>query len=260
MKKPVTYEEKSANDATIVTQSPSKDSGWIEGLDIARAAAIFLVLLAHGAELLPEPLKSFIATSFLRPGWRGVRIFFALSGYLIGRQILGLLATRSKVQSTRFLARRWLRTVPTYWALTGIAYLLLPGKPSLPTILDNAFFIQNTFKLEPSIFEAAWSLAIEEWSYLALGLLALLSSLPGGQQKSFRWNWILTAIMAMIIFASMATRLHAATYLSDEKWESTKNFYLSSLTPCHMESFSPSYLMPSQGCSSKRKSLAGLSA
>ncbi|WP_411869936.1 acyltransferase family protein [Vulcanococcus limneticus] len=222
MPKSAKAEERRASNGAAILTSARTTGNWIDGLDIARAAAIFLVLLAHGAELLPEPLRSFVTTSFLRPGWWGVRIFFALSGFLIGRQILRILEARCRLDVARFLARRWLRTVPTFWLLIGIAVLLLPNQWSAATALKNAFFLQSMTSLEPSIFEVGWSLVIEEWSYLALGLLALLSTLIPAIDKRLSWNWILTGAMTLVILASIASRLHALDFLQTGRWESMK--------------------------------------
>lgn len=222
MPKSVKEQECRASNGAIIPTSARATGSWIDGLDIARAAAIFLVLLAHGSELLPEPIKSFVTTSFLRPGWWGVRIFFALSGFLIGRQILRILEARCRLDVARFLARRWLRTVPTYWILIGIALLLLPNQWSAATALKNAFFMQSMTSLEPSIFDVGWSLVIEEWSYLALGLLALLSTLLPTTEKRPSWNWILAGSMAVVILASIACRLHALDFLPAGRWEAMK--------------------------------------
>ena len=55
----------------------------LNGLDTLRAVAIALVMLYHLNGRLPESLAwgSHI-------GWMGVDLFFALSGYLIGSQLL----------------------------------------------------------------------------------------------------------------------------------------------------------------------------
>ncbi len=222
MPQPVRGQQSGARDGGPSLTSPRSGRDWIDGLDIARAAAIFLVLLAHGAELLPEPIRSFVTTSFLRPGWWGVRIFFGLSGFLIGRQILRILEARCRLDVAKFLGRRWLRTVPTYWILISIAWMLLPGQWSIQTILTNAIFMQSFDRLEPSVFEVAWSLVIEEWSYLALGLLALCSTLIPASRSRLNWNWILAGLMGIIILASSASRLHALDSGAIMRWEPMK--------------------------------------
>lgn len=146
---------------------------WIEGLELARAAAIFLVLWVHGIDLLPEVWRPYFNPAFLRPGWWGVRIFFAISGYLIGRQILQVILQHSRRGSVTFLLRRWLRTVPTYWMVLVVFVLLQPGRWGWDVLARNALFLQTFASVEPSVLEVAWSLVIEEWSYLVLGLIGL---------------------------------------------------------------------------------------
>lgn len=154
-------------------QDPPKN-GWIEGLDLARAGAIFLVVWVHGLDLLPERFTRLLNPPFLMPGWWGVRIFFAISGYLIGRQILSVMAKRSRRGALTFLLRRWLRTVPTYWLVLLLVLALDPTRWLPADILSNALFLQSIAGLDPSLLAVAWSLVIEEWSYLVVGLAALL--------------------------------------------------------------------------------------
>ncbi len=158
-------------DRTAQAAAPAR---WIEGLELARAAAIFLVLWVHGIDLLPESWRPYFNPAFLRPGWWGVRIFFAISGYLIGRQILQVILQHSRRGSITFLLRRWLRTVPTYWMVLVMFVLLQPGRWGWDVLVSNALFLQTFTSVEPSVLEVAWSLVIEEWSYLVLGVIGLL--------------------------------------------------------------------------------------
>ena len=64
----------------------SKPLNRISGLDLLRATAILLVLAYHYAVVVgPQPSLG-VLTAF---GWCGVDLFFVLSGYLIGNQVLG---------------------------------------------------------------------------------------------------------------------------------------------------------------------------
>ncbi|RYY95852.1 MAG: acyltransferase, partial [Chitinophagaceae bacterium] len=86
------------------------------GLDLMRAIAILLVLVAHSHFFWPGSYRAqqwfFGATAF----W-GVELFFVLSGFLIGRILLRLFdkAHVSAASIRVFWIRRWLRTLPNYY-------------------------------------------------------------------------------------------------------------------------------------------------
>ena len=69
------------------------------GLDLLRALAIIIVVVYHAALFgfkLPGRVDRF--------GWIGVDLFFVLSGYLIGGQLLAPLARDQRIKLGRFAA------------------------------------------------------------------------------------------------------------------------------------------------------------
>ena len=89
----------------------------IIGLDLVRATAIIMVLVAHMV-ILPAISKP-ISLRIGECGLVGVETFFALSGFLVGG-ILYRSYTRGTLSLARFWRRRWLRTVPAC-----LVYLLI---------------------------------------------------------------------------------------------------------------------------------------
>ena len=105
------------------------------GLDTLRALAIILVLIYHYRVVVSNELLFGFIT---RIGWVGVDLFFVLSGYLIGDQILRAYAKKENFSLKHFYARRLLRTLPNYYVVLAL-YLLLPAllSPTYTAPLGN---------------------------------------------------------------------------------------------------------------------------
>jgi peptidoglycan/LPS O-acetylase OafA/YrhL len=120
-----------------------------------------------------------------RFGWIGVDLFFVLSGYLIGGQLLapllgdGTPSSRGRGPSIplgRFFARRALRILPAYLVVLAI-YVLLPAWREYPEMFPVWKFllsVQNIGLRGGTAFSHAWSLAVEDQFYLLLPLVLLL--------------------------------------------------------------------------------------
>jgi peptidoglycan/LPS O-acetylase OafA/YrhL len=144
----------------------------VPGLDLARALAIGLVLIAHYSLVFSRLAP--IGPVFNGAGYYGVELFFALSGFLIG----GILIRTAPWQGgapglRRFWTRRWLRTLPAYY-LVLVGLLLLNSKGFS---LAHLVFLQNFFPYPRDyFFGVSWSLVIEEWFYLLLPVVLLVAS------------------------------------------------------------------------------------
>ena len=141
----------------------------ILGLDLVRAAAIAMVLLAHVSIFTAQrwPYTGVLSAG----GLPGVEIFFALSGFLVG----GILY-RSHCAGTLSLAsfwrRRWLRTIPAYLLFLALNAVFLAGLDNLsPDDWRYLVHVQNLNWPHPVFFSEAWSLAVEEWFYLLAPLM-----------------------------------------------------------------------------------------
>jgi|JI6StandDraft_1071083.scaffolds.fasta_scaffold113173_2 peptidoglycan/LPS O-acetylase OafA/YrhL len=155
----------------------------IIGLDVLRSIAIILVMLMHsGSMFLPLaklPLIGNIVGKLLAiiipVGYLGVELFFVLSGYLIGSILIKLFSDNIKPTFKvikQFWIRRWLRTLPNYYFVLLINYVVFVFiLNSYPFNWKYLFFIQNFISVQPSFFRESWSLAVEEWSYFLLPII-----------------------------------------------------------------------------------------
>ena len=173
------------------------------GLDLLRAIAIVSVVFYHSAGFgfsLPYNVHRF--------GWVGVDLFFVLSGYLIGGQILGQLQERGSFQFGRFYARRALRILPVYLVVVAV-YFLLPSwreRPVLSPFWKYLLSVQNIGLQSGSAFSHAWSLAVEDQFYLILPLLLVV--LVRRSQVAF-------AVPGVIVVGGLLLRAGLSRWLSD---------------------------------------------
>ncbi len=143
------------------------------GLDLMRACSILMVFLSHSIDL--NPLKKHIPY-FSWLGF-GVEAFFTLSGFLIGRIILKtLFQPNLSWASIRFFwINRWLRTLPAYFLILTLYFLLFPQFGI--KVITYIFFCQNLITPTPYLFPHSWSLAVEEWFYFIFPVFLLIFSL-----------------------------------------------------------------------------------
>ena len=140
------------------------------GLDLLRALAIIVVVLYHAGIMgFPLPGRAH------RFGWIGVDLFFVLSGYLIGGQLLAPLVRGGRFNLPRFFARRALRILPAYFVILAI-YAFLPSWREYPEMFPLWKFVlsvQNIGLRGGTAFSHAWSLGVEDQFYLLLPLILL---------------------------------------------------------------------------------------
>ena len=143
------------------------------GLDLLRAIAIVWVMLFHSF-LVGGLGENYSWLS--RYGWMGVDLFFVLSGFLIGTQVLAPLARGGRLSFRDFYIRRAFRILPAFWVVLAL-YLAFPVLREAPGL--EPWWKFATFTLNLSIdyannaaFSHAWSLCVEEHFYLVFPLLA----------------------------------------------------------------------------------------
>lgn len=173
------------------------------GLDMIRAVAIILVLIAHSIFLL-YPLSAIVKYKILHFfAFPAVELFFVLSGFLIGNILIKIFEeTYFSIKDIKvFWLRRWFRTLPNYIFILLLNYLLfyLINKEFYPN-WRFFLFLQNLASPHPFFFNEAWSLAIEEWFYLFTPVLLFIFHKllkPFGIRKQ---KIILSVVLFVIIF------------------------------------------------------------
>ena len=184
--------------------TPSKKRSY--GLDLMRALAICLVLLAHFAKKI----------EFL--GFWGVEIFFALSGFLIG-DILWRSYSQTDQWNSKYLLnfwkRRWWRTIPNYYLffIVSIVFaLLVYGElPVINKLITYLWFGQNLIWPNETFYGVSWSLCIEEWFYLSFPALLFILA-------QFKLKKTLTYSITLFLFIALAvTSRYILLYFHDEK-------------------------------------------
>ncbi|PPV05159.1 acyltransferase [Xanthomonas bromi] len=146
-------------------------------LDLLRGIAILWVMLFHSfvvGGLGPD--WAWVS----RYGWMGVDLFFVLSGFLIGTQVLAPLARGQRLDIADFYVRRAFRILPAFLVVL-LVYLLWPPFREAPGLAPWWMFATFSLNLlvdygRDAAFSHAWSLCVEEHFYLVFPLLATLLS------------------------------------------------------------------------------------
>jgi peptidoglycan/LPS O-acetylase OafA/YrhL len=171
------------------------------GLDLLRATAIAAVMLYHISS------HGIAMPAWVEHGWMGVDLFFVLSGYLIGWQVLRQYALGDQPRWGRFIFSRALRVLPAYYAVLAL-YALLPGWREADGLQPLWKYFTFTLNLFPDwqrgrAYSHAWSLCVEEHFYLLFPIVvwllarrsrsaivvAVTISLVGGGMLLRAWLW-----------------------------------------------------------------------
>jgi peptidoglycan/LPS O-acetylase OafA/YrhL len=167
----------------------------LHGLDSLRAFAIIIVLLFHYMVVVSHENTFGYIT---RIGWMGVDLFFVLSGYLIGNQVLSATAKGQPFSLKLFYIRRLLRTLPNYYFVFALYFIFpnaLTGSTTEP-FWKFLTFTQNLHFRPGTTFSHSWSLCIEEQFYLIFPIVFLCIAKA---KKSIVLAWLV--IGSGIVFA-----------------------------------------------------------
>jgi peptidoglycan/LPS O-acetylase OafA/YrhL len=199
------------------------------GLDLARGICVLLVVLAHTNNLLRDYIPIYRLIYPL--GEMAQDLFFSLSGYLIGAQILRMTSSSSygKKELFVFYKKRWIRTIPFYLLFLVINLILfyLVYQRVGPYFLRENFnplpyfvFLQNFAGRPPVFFPEIWPIPIEEWSYLLLPLPFLFfKNFFGGGNPFYRR---LGYLSGLIIAVQAIRMIYITAHHPETDWELRK--------------------------------------
>ncbi|MDG2442630.1 MAG: acyltransferase [Luminiphilus sp.] len=173
-----------------------------------RGCAALAVLLFHWEQHFPATgqwIQQFFPadtvldpTTYIGFGWMGVPLFFILSGWLLGAQVIA--GSLSPQFLRRFWLRRFLRIYPAVWAEL-LVLLLVAG--AIPGLITQAGYDTLPFQfllwvnLPPVMVQPLnlvwWTLPVELSFYLILPLLGLMSRLV---------DWRVMLLSALLITLS----------------------------------------------------------
>jgi len=170
----------------------------LPGLDTLRALAIVVVMVFHLQRLLPD-----IAGPIARFGWMGVDLFFVLSGYLIGSQLLKPAGDGRRISLLSFYRKRAYRILPVYLVVLAL-YMFWPlwrEAPGMSPLWQFLTFTENFF-VDYSVnqaFSHVWSLCVEEHFYLLLPVIVLVLS-----RRAAAWKTI--TVLTFFVALGLAIR------------------------------------------------------
>jgi len=127
---------------------------------------------------LPTTATPALLTGLKPYSWIGVDLFFVLSGYLIGTQLLTPIARGERPDLGAFYLRRSLRILPAFLVVL-VLYTVLPVLWEAPDMQPPWRFLTFTMNFDLAYqlngtFSHAWSLCVEAQFYLILPLILLL--------------------------------------------------------------------------------------
>lgn len=199
------------------------------GLDMARAISVLAIFLAHTNNYAG-------AFTGIYPYIRCFpvimqELFFALSGFLVGHQIIKYIKPEDPFRGLfGFYRNRWTRTIPFYFIFLVINYSIFYTvyrhssfrmfENTSFSLFDYFSFTQNLYSPHPIFFPEIWSVPIEEWSFLLLPIPVLIFVISLRKTLSTK---SLLGLLVLIIAIVTAFRIYYVIQADPElDWELRK--------------------------------------
>ena len=188
-------------------------------LDVVRGVAALLVVLGHSRDIsarvsgLNHTGDSFFEMVLLVPSSfavEAVAVFFVLSGYLVGGQVIRQ-NREGRFRWGEFLIKRlsrlWAVLIPglfiTYISWLAMTHLspqsyTLAENSTLPSALCNVLFLQESWCDSYLINSSLWSLSYEFWFYI------IFTSLITALYAMFSQSWTGVILNTLVVCLSIA--------------------------------------------------------
>lgn len=180
-------------------------------MDGLRFAAIGMVVLFHlNGYLIAKsqryhaspPSSDWLAQAAL-VGFRGVELFFVISGFILGLPFAAHhIEGRPPVGLRKYYLRRLTRLEPPYFAAVFILFILALlvqrriATALYPHLLASLFYLHNlVYGSASSIIGVAWSLEIEVQFYLLVPLLTLLFAVSNSRLRRISLVGLILAVL-----------------------------------------------------------------
>jgi peptidoglycan/LPS O-acetylase OafA/YrhL len=144
-----------------------------------------------------------------------VEVFFVLSGFVLGPQILLILDGTVKRALLIFLVRRWMRTIPAYIVALILVSTIFSELGS-GDFWRYSLYIQNLFGQHNKLdyYPVAWSLSVEEWFYVIFPLFILASSRLSAKRSVAYYAAVATLFIALVTMGRVG-------FAGETSWGST---------------------------------------
>lgn len=185
----------------------------ISDIEVLRAVAVLFVIFQHLRNLFPWQIPELNELYGVAGGMFGVDLFFAVSGFVIARDLIPRMRTagnwpeRGRVMGAFWLRRIW-RLWPAAWlwlALILLAVVFLNESGAFGTLaanleatvagvfnFANIRFAQTFMRSEYGASFVYWSLSLEEQFYLLFPLLIVLF------RKHLAWLLLAVALLQIV--------------------------------------------------------------
>jgi peptidoglycan/LPS O-acetylase OafA/YrhL len=204
-------------DDTIGARPPAQRN---QAIDFLRGISILWVLLMH-THAYTAPLWPLFFSRCLRNVYYGVAIFFVVSGFLITQNALRRYGTLPQIDLSDFYVMRIARIIPALALLSvvltglhflGIAGFTLPSdrNPWEPMQYAMTFRYHIYYTMHADLgdtpWRPLWSLAIEEWFYVAFPVMCIALR---------RTSLIAVLLGAAVVYSCWIRESHSELYQLD---------------------------------------------
>jgi peptidoglycan/LPS O-acetylase OafA/YrhL len=212
----------------------------LANVDVLRAAAALAILVGHayalGGRAIPIKAQYWYDVPLITLG-TGVWLFFAVSGYVIGRPLVDALVRGQPLPAMRsYAVRRVVRIYPLYWiALTAVIALNGGQGTRVWQYVIHYLLLNNLVPgRQGALFSVAWTLTLEVLFYVALPVLALAIR---AWHPSSPATWLARAVLV-----SWALSI-AFTAIADLQGDGQTGLWLRGSLPAMWQMFCPGLLI-----------------